>query len=87
MNRAAAIIPCLLLAVVLVYALCTLLELLRLRFVEPVCMRLIDRIPPVRRELGKGRAALKKGPFPRTLRGNGPFLSFAQPRSVSRNTR
>ena len=51
MNRAAAIIPCLLLAVVLVYALCTLLELLRLRFVEPVCMRLIDRIPPVRREL------------------------------------
>ena len=51
MDRAAAIIPCLLLAVVLVYALCTLLERLRLRFVEPVCMRLIDRLPPVRREL------------------------------------
>ena len=53
METSAAVIPCLLLAVLLVYALATLLELLRLRFVEPIYMRLIDRLPPVRRELAE----------------------------------
>lgn len=41
----------LLTAAALVYAACTALDLLRQKAVEPLYMRLIDRIPPVRREL------------------------------------
>ena len=35
----------------LAYAACTLVDLLRQKAVEPLYMRLIDRLPPVRREL------------------------------------
>ena len=44
----------LLLAALLVYAACALLDLARRSALEPLYMRLIDRLPPVRREKGAG---------------------------------
>ena len=40
----------------LVYVVCTGIDLLRQRYAEPLYMRLIDRLPPIRRELEQEKA-------------------------------
>lgn len=50
MRSAATMIPATLASVLPAYLACTLIDLARQRFVEPLYMRLVDRLPPVRRE-------------------------------------
>lgn len=66
----------LLLAALLVYAACALLDLARRSALEPLYMRLIDRLPPVRREKGARGAMTGKLPrgnacLPRRREGKG----------------
>ena len=57
LGNTPSLAPRVLLAMALIYVCCTLIDMLRLRFVEPLYMRLIDRLPPVRRELERKRQA------------------------------
>lgn len=54
-----ALLPLLVLGALAVYGVCTLIDLARQRFIEPLYMRLIDRVPPVRRELEKAQERCK----------------------------
>mgnify|MGYP000218116417 CR=1 FL=1 len=54
-----ALLPLLALGALAVYGVCTLIDLARQRFIEPLYMRLIDRVPPVRRELEKAQERCK----------------------------
>ena len=51
--------PYMLLCTVAVFIACMLIDLARQRFIEPLYMRLIDRVPPVRRELEKAQERCK----------------------------